>query len=124
MVAARALRLWAPVVLCAALIVTLSAVRSLPHPPRVSDKHAHVGVYAALWTLLVRALAGAKWSGVTTRVALAAFALATLYGVFDEVHQHFVPGREVSAADLFADSVGAAIAAGTLRAWAIIRPRS
>jgi VanZ family protein len=123
-VVARGLRLWAPVVVWAALIFTLSSFHSLPHPPRVSDKHAHVGFYAVLSALLVRALAGAAWSGITTRVALAAFALATLYGVSDELHQRFVPGREASAADLFADSVGAAMAAGALRAWAIIRPRS
>lgn len=36
------------------------------------------------------------------------FAVGTLYAVTDEIHQHFVPGRHCSAADLLADVLGLA----------------
>jgi len=124
-VAPGAVRLWAPVLLWATLIFTLSSFSKLPEaPPRITDKHAHVAVYAVLGALLVRALSGATWAGVTTPVAVAAAAVAALYGLSDELHQYFVPGREVSTADLIADGLGAVLAAGALRAWAIIRRRS
>ncbi|MFO8184393.1 MAG: VanZ family protein [Candidatus Aegiribacteria sp.] len=37
------------------------------------------------------------------------FAVGTLYAVSDEVHQHFVPGRDCSAGDLLADILGLAV---------------
>jgi VanZ family protein len=113
------------VVAWAAFIFTLSSIPRLPSPPSaITDKHLHLGTYAVLAALLVRALARGTWTGVSMRVAIAAFVAATLYGVSDELHQRFVPGRDVSAGDLLADAAGAALAAGTLRAWAIIRRRS
>jgi VanZ family protein len=111
--------------LWASVIFVLSSFSTLPSPPSgITDKHEHLVAYALLSALLVRALSHASWSGVTTRVVLAAAALAALYGVSDEVHQYFVAGREASATDFAADALGAAMAAGALRAWAIIRPRS
>jgi len=124
-VASRPVWLWAPVLAWAVLIFTLSSFPRLPSgPPQITDKHAHLIVYAVLAMLLVRALARGAWSGVTTRVAVIAFVAATVYGASDELHQHFVPNRSVSMADLIADGAGAALAAGGLRAWAIIRRRS
>jgi VanZ family protein len=114
--------LWLPVALDAALIFYLSSIPQLPTPPGpFSDKHFHGGSYALFAALLVRALASGRMSGVTTRVAIGAFLLATLYGATDEFHQIFVPGRTASFADLAADALGAAAAAGLLLAWAIIR---
>jgi VanZ family protein len=124
-VAARRLWLWGPVVFWASLIFALSSFSKLPSPPSgITDKHEHFVAYGVLAALLVRALSNGSWSGVTTRVALAAAVIAALYGVSDEVHQYFVPGRETSIVDLIADVLGAALAASGLRAWAIIRPRS
>ncbi len=115
--------LWWPVVLWAGVIFTLSSFPSLPSPPTVSDKHSHMAVYGLLAALIVRALAGGRLSGVTWRAAGLAIGLATVYGVTDELHQGFVPGREPSVLDVVADAAGAALAAVALRAWAIIRPR-
>ena len=114
--------LWLPVALDAALIFFLSSIPSLPSPPGpFSDKHFHFASYAVLATLLVRALASARLRNVTGRVAVIAILLATLYGVTDEIHQRFVPGRTAALDDLAADALGAAAAAGLLLAWAIIR---
>jgi VanZ family protein len=45
------------------------------------------------------------------------------YGVTDEWHQSFVPGRSADAIDLVADAVGAGLAAGGLGAWGIMLRR-
>ena len=72
---------------------------------------AHLGLYLALALLLYWALAG---SGGDSRAdapawvpATLAFALAVLYGVLDELHQAFVPGRTASEVDLGVDAAGA-----------------
>lgn len=92
--------------------------------PEVDDKLAHVLAYALLGALWTRA-----WWFTTrqsmNQVAATSIALSAGYGVIDEVHQSFVPGRTASVADVLADGVGAisgtllllAIYAAT-RAWA------
>lgn len=109
---------WAAVALWAALIFALSSQRHLPHPLGLSEaiqsNLGHFSVYFVLAALLALAL---RRSGLTWQRALvAAIALSTLYGVSDEWHQSFVPGRQPSAADLAVDLVGASVAAGLL-AW-------
>ena len=98
-----ALRLWAPVVLWAALIFTLSSVPDLGTGLGTWDlvlrKIAHAGEYAVLGALLLRAL----------RDELPALALGIAYAVSDEVHQHFVEGRVGAPLDVLIDSVGVAI---------------
>jgi VanZ family protein len=116
--------LWLPVACDAALIFYVSSIPALATPPGpFSDKHFHFASYALLSALLVRALASARASAVTGRIALLAFALAAFYGATDEFHQSFVPGRTSAFDDLVADALGAAAAAGLLLAWAIIRRR-
>lgn len=46
----------------------------------------------------------------------------TLYGISDEYHQSFVPGRDVSALDALADGVGGFLAAQMLFWWDRARP--
>ena len=78
-------------------------------------------LYAVLSALFLRAQGGG-WSRVTFGAALAAVAFSTAYGVTDELHQYFVPPRQMDGFDLVADTLGAALAAGALYAG-IIRPR-
>ena len=82
---------------------------------RIWDKAAHAGVYAALTFCLARALGPGR-----RRLALAIL-LGAAYGVSDEIHQSFTPGREVSGLDVVADAVGAvlgpALAMLRSRAW-------
>jgi VanZ family protein len=114
--------LWLPVALDAALIFYLSSIPSLPTPPGpFSDKHFHFASYALFAALLVRAFASARIRNVTGRIAIIAILLATFYGMTDEFHQRFVPGRTAALDDLAADALGAVTAAGLLLAWAIIR---
>jgi VanZ family protein len=115
---------WAPAVLWAALIFGLSSVSGLPPPPGgLTDKHAHLIVYAVLCALLVWGLTDRAPARTTWPIAAAAAVLAALYGASDEWHQSFVEGRETSMLDLAADTAGAVLAGVALRAWAIIRAR-
>ena len=98
-----ALRLWAPVVLWAAVIFAFSSVPDLGTGLGTWDlvlrKLAHAAEFAVLGGLLVRALRNA-------RVALAA---GIAYAISDELHQHFVPGRVGSPLDVAIDAVGVAV---------------
>lgn len=56
----------------------------------------------------------------TRRERLLAWGLALLYGITDEIHQSFVPGRHPSAVDIVVDGIGAALA--VLRGISRFRP--
>jgi hypothetical protein len=75
----------------------------------------HLGVYFVLGALLTWALSDDELS--LSSVALAIF-LASLYGVTDEFHQHFVPMRTPDVLDWVTDTVGAT--AGAFFAWALL----
>ena len=107
----QALR-WVSVVAWMGLIFTLSAQSTLPDltrgRPDLQDIVGHFTVYAILALLGRWALRG---SGVR-HATLWALALTVLYGVSDEYHQSFVPGRYPDPFDLATDAVGAAVALG------------
>ena len=87
-------------------------------PPRRWDKVAHLALYAGLGAVVVRALAGG-WAGPVTAGSVAAtVVICTLYGITDEVHQHFVPLRQADVFDVIADAAGGAIAAVGCYTWA------
>jgi len=52
------------------------------------------------------------------RLVLPAWLIASLVGVADEVHQHFVPGRTMQVSDMALDAGGALL--GVLVSWALI----
>ncbi len=114
--------LWTPVAGYMALIFWLSSVTEPPDvPAKLSDKAGHVALYFGLSALLVRALAGGWRRRVPMVVAGLAAGIATMYGVTDELHQHFVPTRQMDRWDLGADALGASIAA--LGAYGVSRYR-
>jgi VanZ family protein len=91
-------------------IFVVSSIPDLgPLPGGVSDKSGHTLAYAGLGVLLLFALAQGRVDGVTLRRAALAVVLATAYGITDEWHQSFVPGRSPEVADVIADAVGAAL---------------
>ena len=118
----RRVRVWGPAWVTMVLIFVLSSISGLgPIPGGVDDGVAHALQYAVLAALLLRGFAGARWRGVKVRAAALAVLLATLYGVTDEAHQWFVPGRTAEVTDLVADALGAAVAAGVICGWSIVR---
>jgi VanZ like family len=96
----RALSVWLPVALWAALIFALSSIPDLGTGLGGWDlllrKIAHVTEYAVLGFLLFRAL-GRELPAVVAGVA---------YAVTDEVHQTFVAGRHGVWYDVVVDGVG------------------
>lgn len=90
-------------------------------PPGVSDKTLHLGGYAVLALLTLRALAGGAWRGVTLRTVLGAVVITVLYGFKDEWQQMYTPGRSPDLMDVLADFGGAVVATGAAGAWSIIR---
>jgi VanZ family protein len=71
---------------------------------KIAHKSAHVVVYAALAWLWWRALAPER--RFTWPVLLSALLLTILYGISDEIHQRFVPGRHGRVADVLFDAAG------------------
>lgn len=71
------------------------------------DKVIHFIEYAVLGFLTAYSL---KNSGVR-RYILFGWALASIYGITDEIHQFFVPMREASVFDVFANSLGSFVGA-------------
>ena len=114
MVSTAAFRLWAPVVLVAAIIFAFSSVPSLGTGLGTWDlvlrKLAHLSEYAVLGALLQRAL---------SRSGLAVL-IGALYATSDEIHQHFVRGRHAAWYDVVIDTVGVTI--GVI-AWNRLRRR-
>ena len=114
MTRSRALTLWLPVLVWAAVIFTLSAIPSLSSGLGVWDtvlrKCAHVTEYAVLGALLYRAF---------EREA-PALAAGIAYAATDEVHQHFVRGRHASPVDVGIDAVGVALG---MLLWLRVRTR-
>ena len=107
-------RIWLPVMLWAAMIFALSSMPDLT--PNVelfpySDKLAHFMLYAPLGYFLMRATS--LHSGpMQDHPLLWAVILGVLYGLADEIHQAFVPGRTMDPFDWLADGLG--VVAGVL----------
>jgi VanZ family protein len=115
MPSSRALSLWLPVIVWAAVIFMFSAIPSLNTGLGTWDlilrKGAHLTEYAILGALLLRAVGR----------ALPAFAIAVGYAMTDELHQHFVRGRHAAPRDVLIDSVG--IVVGIWLLPRLLRPR-
>jgi len=105
-----------PPLLYAGFLFFLSSQSALPSPGIEGfDKVEHLGAYGLLGALIAR---GAFGYGVARRPALLlGVLLGTLYGVGDEFHQSFVPGRSADVRDAVADLLGSSFGAGT---WALL----
>jgi len=74
----------------------------------VVDKVNHLSAYFILAILLfLTLLFQQKIPFAKNRVAAYAFIICSLYGMLDEVHQIFIPGRSAEFLDFLADACGA-----------------
>jgi VanZ family protein len=97
---------WAPVAAWMAIVFYVSSLSRLGMAERVSDWISHPIEYGIGAFLLCRALSG-PGQALRATAAAGAVVLATLYGVTDEYHQSFVPGRHADAVDVAKDFLGA-----------------
>jgi VanZ family protein len=102
---------WLPPLAWMSLIFYLSSLSGLPDFQTFDiavKKGAHLTVYAILYLLLFRAFHSVRPEGgrPSSRVYVAAAAVAVLYAISDEVHQSFVPFRKATVQDVAIDSVG------------------
>ena len=81
----------------------------------LSDKLAHAILYAMLALAVVFVPSPGSRSHAAGVIAIAGVVVSILYGIGDEFHQSFVPGRDPSIGDIMADGCGAAVA--TLFWW-------
>ncbi len=100
-----------PAVLWMVMIFTLSSREKFPSAGGLSDRvapiAAHLFLYGVLSGLLL--LATIFRGRMTFKTALGIVVVSTLYGVIDEYHQSFVPGRDSSLFDVIVDAIGSSI---------------
>lgn len=100
-----------PALLCMAVIFALSSRSTLPKPESISGEAlaiaGHLGAYAVLAVCLWWALGAIDLP--SSRRLLIAFVGAVLYGLNDEWHQSFVPGRTPDILDIGVDAIGAIV---------------
>lgn len=106
----------------------LFLVTSWPNPPAVEaggfplDKLTHFLLYAVEAVLLHRAIRWKGRSGVAMSRVMAIVGTMAVWGMLDEAHQEWIPGRRMDTGDLVADIAGAAV--GAVLGEAIARKRA
>ena len=121
------LTLWGPFLGALAVIFWLSSLSDVPGAHYFWDKLLHTVGYAGLGVLALRAFHGGFERPRLATTVYAGMAVI-LWGISDEFHQSFVPGRDATAWDVVADAVGFAIAVAlfatpTSRVVRALRPR-
>jgi VanZ family protein len=108
---------WTPVVLWMLVVFFFSSLPRLGSLGLVPDWISHPVEYGVGAALVCRALSGGR-RPIAARTALAAVLLVTGYGVTDEYHQSFVPGRDADPLDVAKDLAGATVASVLYRRYA------
>lgn len=111
---------WVPVYAYMGLVFSLS---SMPNPMALPEASwalfvfgnaatyvLHTLEYIGLSLLLGVAFRHSQHNFLVKHSYILGFIVASLFGISDELHQLFVPGRECSIWDMGADSLGALIA--------------
>ena len=117
----KILSYWLPPILWAVVIFSFSSLPTIKASQFfwkdfLIKKSAHVFEYAIFTILLYRAL---KAYGMTQKnAAVSAIFMALLYGISDEIHQTFTPGREPRIRDVFFDTIGSLL--GIYSLWRLL----
>jgi len=102
------------------LIVVLSSLSKplIPQPSGFQiDKLYHLIEYGILSFWLIRAFKNSSKNILSNNAIFLTVLVTVVFGLTDEIHQAFVPGRFASVADLVFDSIGAAVGVFAFRLW-------
>ena len=111
-VISRWLRDFVPLIFWMSLIFWLSSQSTLLD---IEDKASEISVYKSAHLFTYAVLAWLWWRALTAErritwpLLLTALLLSSLYGISDEIHQYFVPGRHARIADVLFDTGGAIV---------------
>jgi VanZ family protein len=99
---------WFPILIYTLLIFIQSAY---PSPQRIPeflyrDKVLHFAAFAVLGALFFRAFMTLRIKDRIYLVIILSILLSSLYGISDEIHQHYIPYRQSDPADAIADILG------------------
>jgi len=103
----NAIKHHAPAVIWAVVILSVSSLPKLRAPSLgipFSDKIFHGTEYLILAMLTLRSFVMLR--GLNGKTILMVLALCGAFGILDEIHQSFVPGRDCNLGDILADSIG------------------
>lgn len=100
---------WTPALLYMALIWVLSSMHlDLPvEEVPLRDKGVHFVEYGLLGMLVSHAALRTWPRHHASRTLALAIVITVAWGILDEIHQAFVPGRSAELLDLVADTLGA-----------------
>ncbi|GHV10882.1 hypothetical protein FACS189491_01170 [Spirochaetia bacterium] len=106
-----------PVVLVIAGIWFLSSQSILPQPKGILgfDKFQHLLAFFVLACAAGLWFSRQKWQSPGITCLLLVAAISSIYGIIDEIHQYFVPGRNCNFWDWLADTIGAFLGAGVMK---------
>jgi VanZ family protein len=88
---------------------------SISKPPKAltlfphSDKALHLIEYAIFGFLMIRALCSLKLDKSLLFLRITAVVIVLFYGFTDEIHQYFVPGRDMDIFDCLSNGLGALV---------------
>ncbi|NOX88450.1 MAG: VanZ family protein [Calditrichaeota bacterium] len=99
----------APWIIMMVLITIQSSIEGFDLPKlgiQIEDKLVHFLIFGILGWLLARGMSKELISGIRNHPFSVSIIMGILFAVFDEWHQSMVPGRDASAGDLIADTLG------------------
>ena len=101
-------RYWFPLIIYCIFIFIQSSfpsIESVPELPYI-DKLLHFFAYAVLGAFFLRAYKTLRVRNNLKLLIILSVLSSSLYGISDEIHQHFVPYRSFEYVDILADVLG------------------
>ncbi len=104
------------IILSLSYAIIIFILSSIPQPPSYVeetgfDKIQHIIEYSILGFFVLGSFANRN----NVKIILLVIIICSIYGITDEIHQFFVPGRYFSILDMVANSVGVFIGILILR---------
>ncbi|TET90607.1 MAG: VanZ family protein [Methanomassiliicoccales archaeon] len=89
-------------------------IPALPPTAPQADKLAHFALYAGFGVVLYLAFSQMRQEKITDNAITLTLVVGTVYGITDEVHQYFVPGRSMDIVDVLVDFLAILAAVGII----------